>query len=136
MPKEYIYNRAFLSSQHNLTFINIYSKAEQKTILDTFYKFIVVRHPLDRLYSTFNGKFIHGGDPTKMYKNIGEKIKEKYGKRKAEDMSKPIKFSEYLLYASGTYGDVQNGHVIRVKSNIISWSNMKRLPLMQRKLSA
>ena len=46
--------------QYKIHRMDNYSKSDQKRILENYYKFMIVRHPLDRLISGHNDKIING----------------------------------------------------------------------------
>ncbi|ELT96526.1 hypothetical protein CAPTEDRAFT_216064 [Capitella teleta] len=53
-----------------MEYLHRYSHAARRKMLNTFYKVLVVRHPLDRMVSCWNGKFVHhngNGNPWKMH---------------------------------------------------------------------
>lgn len=46
--------------QHGIRLLSNYTEKEQSLILDTYFKVLVVRHPVDRLISAYFNKFING----------------------------------------------------------------------------
>ena len=72
--------------------LNSYSKNNQTRILENYYKFMVVRHPLDRLISGHNDKVLKGKSTTR---NQIIKMRKRYHGDSAYDLSA---FLEFILH--------------------------------------
>ena len=105
-----VHKAPYLAKTYNLTYLSTHSIAKRQVMLDTYFKFIVVRHPMDRLCSAFLGKLIHDGQPIPYYRHLGMHLKKHYGHRHLSEMDKPVKFSEFLMYISSTGRRHQNLH--------------------------
>ena len=90
--------------------LNDFSKFSYEGILYrlvNYFKFIIVRHPLRRLYSAYKDKFLgtHPDNVKRFQKGIGRHIMKKYRKNatKAErDTGRNVTFTEFLQYVIET----------------------------------
>jgi len=74
-------------------------KKEQKKELSQSTKFLVVRHPFDRIISAFKGKIARPDAKPRRYRTLQKEIKKKYGENKDEDAKGlPPTFREYWMY--------------------------------------
>ena len=88
-----------------------YSDDDIKYRLKNYFKFIFVRHPLDRLLSAYNSKF----NTTKWFKKIymrsyGPLIMQKFSSRNITGIPDNITFEEFLRYIAGAPRDKLNRH--------------------------
>ena len=77
--------------RHNLRRLSNYSKTEINRKLKTYFKFLVARHPLERLLSAYRSKF---GTPTGV--QTGFTRYEPYIRRHANGENSFSNFIEYL----------------------------------------
>ena len=92
---------------HNYTFmrrIGLYylNDLPEQLIIDrlkTYFKFIAVRHPFDRLVSAYYDKFVHEDPYKEWYKNMKEKIKEGY-REEEEDWDDPVTIREFINFVA------------------------------------
>ena len=80
-----------------------YTDEDVKHRLDNYFKFVFVRHPLDRLLSAYNSKF----NTTKPFKknylrSYGPLIMEKFSSRNVTGIPDYITFEEFLRYIAGS----------------------------------
>ena len=84
--------------QYGINRLNTFSKEEQGNILRTFYKVVVVRHPLDRLVSAYNDKFCNFVSE-RWTRKLGGQILNKYHPEldaQTRRMGKGVLFHEFL----------------------------------------
>jgi len=72
------------------------SKKEQKKILKGSTKFLVVRHPFDRIISAYTGKIANPMAKPRFYRDVQKDIIKNY--RKDKSASGPPSFEEYIRY--------------------------------------
>ena len=98
-----IHERSFLA-KHNLRYLNSYSQAGIQTRLETYFKFMVVRHPFVRILSTYIEKL---EKPNEYYQPLlGRTIERKYSNVSARQATgKNVSFSQMVQYIvdSGPY---------------------------------
>ena len=78
--------------KYNIRRLDTYTKQQQKTILNEYYKFIVVRHPFDRLVSSYNDKIVLGNFPSDRKRVIDLNMKN-HGKSETDLRA----FFEYII---------------------------------------
>lgn len=85
--------------------LSSYTDVEIKFILENYYKFISVRHPLERILSAFRNKFndtrpLIGTFPSGFNKHLGTEIIKTYRQNPTENSLKigDITFKEFALY--------------------------------------
>jgi len=74
-------------------------KRQQRDELKVATKFLVVRHPFDRIVSAFKGKIAKADAKPRFYRTLQKKIKEKYSQNEEEIKNGlPPTFQEYWRY--------------------------------------
>ena len=79
----------------NFKFLHVYPKDDVRRMLKTYFKFVFVREPFERLLSAYLDKF-HGGDPT-FHNSFGRGIIKTY-RPGGNPEHKNITFDEFLNY--------------------------------------
>ena len=77
-----------------------YSAKEIMNILEDYYKILVVRHPLDRLFAAYNDKLNSDADPP-FRKNLGVAVHRLIGSR---NLSAPVFERGRELVSKSSYG--------------------------------
>ncbi|ELU03967.1 hypothetical protein CAPTEDRAFT_45571, partial [Capitella teleta] len=103
--------------EQGLVFLNQFSKPERDQRLRDYYKIMVVRHPLDRLVSGWNGKYtrpyshatwrLHGPRMIEMFRKLQENTTLQ------QEIEKGATFDEfvrYVNYLETTDGEDHNQH--------------------------
>ncbi|ELU06869.1 hypothetical protein CAPTEDRAFT_36480, partial [Capitella teleta] len=103
--------------EQGLVYLNRFSKPERDERLKDYYKIMVVRHPLDRVISCWNGKFtrprLHA-----TWRHNGPRMIEMFRKLQNnmtldEEVRKGASFSEFVQYVNfleATEGENHNQH--------------------------
>jgi len=74
-------------------------KKKQLKTLDESTKFIVVRHPFDRIMSAYKGKIANPNAKPRFYRKLQKEIKAKYSTNEKEIAEQvPPSFAEYWMY--------------------------------------
>ena len=95
---KYIHGKRVLN-QFNLFHLNEYSKTDIIKVLDTYFKFMVVRHPMDRLVSSFHDKLNPGNKPYK--ESMGADILKEFRpwvKTEEAETGENVTFNEFIQY--------------------------------------
>ena len=79
----------------NFKFLHVYPKDDVRRMLRTYFKFVFVREPFERLLSAYLDKF-HGGDST-FHNSVGRRIIKTY-RPGGNPEHKNITFDEFLNY--------------------------------------
>jgi len=82
-------------------------KKKQMEQLRASTKFLVVRHPFDRIMSAFKGKIANPNAKPRFYRKLQREIKAKYSKNKKEIAEEvPPSFAEYWAYLTDITEDL------------------------------
>ena len=85
------------SKRDNFEYLSDYSLEDQINIINTYHKFIVVRHPLMRLLAVYKQKFV-ASNPY-FHSRYGKEIIQKFRKVNSEDTKgDDVTFSEFAQY--------------------------------------
>ena len=82
-------------------------KTKQKKLLKTMTKFLVVRHPFDRIVSAYTGKIANPMAKPRYYRKLQKEIIKKYRSDLSENTSPPT-FAEYVRYLLDLTDDLTN----------------------------
>ena len=101
------------SDAHNISrgyfrYLNEYSASEIAVRLKTYYKFLFVRDPFERLASAYRNKFVEHYNLTYFQRVYGRYIIKKF--RKNHSKSKRITFEEFINYILEGKANVMNKH--------------------------
>ena len=79
-----------------------YSDEDIKVRLQSYFKFIFVREPLERLLSAYNSKFVNKQWPRKLIESYKTKILERYKQDEPSSSSsdQDLTFSKFIYYVS------------------------------------
>lgn len=91
----------------NFKFLDDYPEDEVQRMLKTYFKFVFVREPFERLLSAYLDKF-HSGDPA-FHNNFGRKIIRRYRPR-GNPEEKNVTFDEFLNYVINIGNGYWNEH--------------------------
>lgn len=97
-----IHTREYLQ-KHQLVFLNEMKEDEVQYRLKNYYKYAIVRHPLDRMVSTYRDKFLGEGEAyfkNVLARSIKAKRKHTVGET-AEHKDRDIEFPEFVEYVLG-----------------------------------
>jgi len=84
-------------------------KKKQMETLKSSTKFLVVRHPFDRIISAYKGKIANPNAKPRFYRKLQKEIKAKYSKNKKEIAAEvPPSFAEYWEYLTDITEDLVN----------------------------
>ena len=91
-----------LRKKYGIKMLEDYSTVQIRFFLKNFYKFIVVRHPLERIYSAYVNKLLSGTD-VPWQRNLGKKILKAVGRSRdvplADQLTgKGVQFQEFIWY--------------------------------------
>ena len=81
-------------------------KAKQMKLLKTMTKFMVVRHPFDRIISAYTGKIANPMAKPRFYRKLQKEIVKKY--RSDQTNTAPPSFAEYIRYLLDLTEDINN----------------------------
>jgi len=73
----FVHEKTYLR-KYNLRYLSTYSQSEQKTRLQTYFKFMLARHPMLRVLSTYREKLERNN--TIYRQTVGRRIEKKYGR--------------------------------------------------------
>ena len=82
-------------------------KTKQKKLLKTMTKFLVVRHPFDRIVSAYTGKIANPMAKPRYYRKLQKEIIKKYRSDWSKNTSPPT-FAEYVRYLLDLTDDLTN----------------------------
>ena len=100
------------SCRHGVHRLSGYTKEEIAARVQTYFKFIFVRHPITRLVSAFKNKF--GNERAPYFKNYGTWILHHSGKVLKPKEKNQIQFNDFLSYLFSTNNPLQyDGHFVR-----------------------
>ena len=89
----------------------VYKSTDAEYILKHYFKFIFVRHPLDRLLSAYNSKFNTTLWFRRIYlKSYGEYIIKQFSQRQVNGTPDYVTFEEFLRYAANAPSKWLNSH--------------------------
>ncbi|XP_046850868.1 carbohydrate sulfotransferase 11-like [Xenia sp. Carnegie-2017] len=99
------------SDAHNRTkrllrYLHEYSASEIAVRLKTYYKFIFVRDPYERLAATYRNKFVESYNLTWFKRVYGRRMINKFRHKRSKNTD--ISFTEFARYI--LYGRLNNGH--------------------------
>ena len=100
-------SRKWIHHTKNFKFLNAYPRDEVEKMLKTYFKFVFVREPFERLLSAYLNKF-YSGDPA-FHKTYGRTIIKKY-RRGGKPEDKNITFDEFLNYVVNIGNGYWNEH--------------------------
>ena len=95
---KYIHGKHMLK-EYNLVHLDEYNKTQILHILDNYFKFLVVRHPLDRLVSTYRDKFLIGNQAYQ--ENTGSRILREFrpgADKETIRLGKGVTFKELVQF--------------------------------------
>ena len=97
-----VHTREYLA-RDNLVFLNEMTSAEVEYRLEHYYKYAIVRHPLDRLVSTYRDKFVGEGEV--YFKNVVAKwikaLRQPLKGESPEHRDREVEFPEFVSYVLG-----------------------------------
>ena len=89
-------------SRHGMKRLYMYSDDEIQERLKTYFKFLVVRHPMQRLVSAFRDKF--GRETQSGFKNYAREIKN-------QGKNSNLSFSNFIEYISSMHRNKINNNI-------------------------
>ena len=100
-------SRQWVHDARNFKFLDAYPKDEVEKMLKTYFKFVFVREPFERLLSAYLDKF-YSGDPA-FHNNYGRQIIKKY-RPGGNPEDKNITFDEFVNYVINIGDGYWNEH--------------------------
>lgn len=109
MPEHAVENDRFLRSV-GLRFLSTFSRKEAEKRVETYFKFVVVRHPFDRIVSAYRDKIAR-------FNPYGAKIREHLANRYAEEANGEKVFGAQrqttAFKHSARFQKISFGHFVR-----------------------
>lgn len=98
-------------SRKYFRYLHEYTPSEITEKLKTYYKFLFVRHPFERLASAYRNKFVENYNLTFFPSIYGKYIIKKFRKQdNFQDMRKTISFLEFTRYVLEESDELMNNH--------------------------
>lgn len=98
-------------SRYHFRYLHEYPSSEILVKLRTYYKFLFVRHPLERLASAYRNKFVESYNLTFFNRIYGRYIVRNFRRREnSQKVKTTISFREFIRYILEGKDEVMNNH--------------------------